>query len=199
LAENFGERRIEDLSLPFFAVSTNLSRGTSKVHMAGGLAEALRASIALPGILPPKVLGREVHVDGAVLNNFPVDVMRDWHRGLVVGVDVAQEPGFTADRFIDPPDFAGWVSRHGFSAPPPIADLLMRAATVSVNPNAGRDNVDVLMLPDLGNLQLQDWKAYDRAVEAGYEAATQAVLNARGPFAQVLTQGRTTRTPAEVG
>ena len=198
LAEHFGDIRIEDLSLPFFAVTTNLSSAAYKVHTSGRLRDVLRASIALPGILPPVVMGSDVHVDGAVLNNFPVDVMRDWHRGLVIGCDVAREQGFTADAFINPPEFASWVSKHGFSSPPPIAGLLMRAATISVNPNAGRDKVDVLLVPDLGEVDLRDWKAYDVCVEAGYEATAEAIVAARGAFAQALGGGTTTRRPVEV-
>ena len=54
--------------------------------------DALRATISLPGILPPVVDGNELLVDGAVLNNFPVDVMRDMHRGFVIGSDVTRQP-----------------------------------------------------------------------------------------------------------
>lgn len=181
LAEHFGETLIEDLRTPFFAVSTNLTAAAVRIHRYGSLTRALRASISLPGILPPVVEGGEVLVDGAVMNNFPVDVMRDMHRGTVIGCDVARQPeGLAPDEFIDPPGFFGWVVENGFSAAPPIADLLMRAGTVTVNPNAGRELADVLIIPELQDVGLRDWKAYDEAVEAGYEA-TLRVLDSAGP------------------
>ncbi len=178
LMEHFGDAEIGDLSIPFFAVSTNLTDGTYRVHRRGLLREALRATISLPGILPPVVHNGEVLVDGAVLNNFPTDVMRELHRGLVIGSDVARAPeGLSADDFIDPPGFFKWVWRHGLSAPPPIAGLLMRSATLSVNPTAGRELVDMLILPELRDIELRDWKAFEDAVEAGYQAASKAIAS----------------------
>jgi NTE family protein len=176
LKEHFGNAEIGDLEMPFFAVSTNLTDGAYRVHRQGLLRRALRATIALPGILPPVVDDGEVLVDGAVLNNFPADVMRELQRGFVVGCDVARAPeGLKAKDFVNPPGFFGWVARHGFSAAPPIAGLLMRSGTVSVNPNAGRELVDVLVLPELKDIELRDWRAYDQAVEAGYTAAMTAL------------------------
>lgn len=178
LMEHFGEAEIGDLAIPFFAVSTNLTDGTYRVHRRGLLREALRATISLPGILPPVVHDGEVLVDGAVLNNFPTDVMRELHRGLVIGSDVARAPeGLSARDFVDPPGFLEWVWRHGFSAPPPIAGLLMRSATLSVNPIAGRELVDMLILPELRDIELRDWKAFEEAVEAGYDAARTAIAS----------------------
>lgn len=176
LQEHFGEAEIGDLEMPFFAISTNLSDGAYRIHRRGLLRHALRATISLPGILPPVVDHGEVLVDGAVLNNFPTDVMREFQRGFVVGCDVARAPeGLDPNEFINPPGFFGWVAKHGFSSAPPIAGLLMRSATVSINPNAGRELVDVLILPELKDIELRDWKAYDEAVEAGYLSALNAL------------------------
>jgi NTE family protein len=178
LKHHFGEDDIEDLTLPFYAVSTNLTDGTLRIHQSGLLREALRASISLPGILPPVVLGGKVLVDGAVLNNFPVDVMRELQRGYVIGCDVAQDQALDPHDFIDPPGFFSWVARHGMSSAPPIASLLMRSATVSVDHKRGRDNTDLLILPEMPNIDLRDWKSYDQAIEAGYRAAKAVLLTA---------------------
>ena len=176
LKEHFGDAEIGDLEMPFFAVSTNLTDGAYRVHRTGLLRKALRATIALPGILPPVIEDGEVLVDGAVLNNFPTDVMRELQRGFVVGCDVARAPqGLDASEFVNAPGFLGWIAKHGFSSAPPIAGLLMRSATVSVNPTSGRELVDVLVLPELQDIELRDWKAYDKAVEAGYTAALNAL------------------------
>ncbi len=180
LHEHFGDAEISDLEVPFFAVSTNLTDGTYRIHRRGLLRKALRATISLPGILPPVVDDGEVLVDGAVLNNFPTDVMRELHRGIVVGSDVARAPeGLKADDFVNPPGFLSWVWRNGFSAAPPIAGLLMRSATISVNPIAGRELVDMLVLPELRDIELRDWEAYDEAVEAGYKAARAAIQSGK--------------------
>jgi NTE family protein len=176
LQEHFGEASIEDLRIPFFCVSTNLCTAQARVHVTGKLRDALRATISLPGILPPVI--DETHgllVDGAVLKNFPVDVMRANHRGPIVGVDVARRGAINPDDFRNPPDFIGWVTTHGFQSAPPIASVLMRAATLSIDPWQGRERTDVLITPEIPNVDLRDWKKFDEAVAAGYEAGVAAL------------------------
>src|ERR1700686_4104342 len=91
LEEHFGSTFIEDLWRSFFCVSTNLSAGVLAVHRDGTLVRALRASVAIPGLLPPVMIDREAHVDGGVINWLPVDVMGS-KRGPAIAVDAAGEP-----------------------------------------------------------------------------------------------------------
>ncbi|MEJ0059664.1 MAG: patatin-like phospholipase family protein [Terricaulis sp.] len=183
LQEHFGEVLIEDLQIPFFAVSTNLVSSTVHVHRAGSLRKALRATISLPGILPPVVDGdHSLLVDGAVLKNFPVDVLKDLHKGPIIGVDAARREGIDVNDFRDPPTFAGWVAAHGWQSPPPIASLLMRAATLAVDPWEGRSGADLLIAPEMADIDLRDWKRFDEAVAAGYESAVAALQRPHGLF-----------------
>ncbi|MES1199268.1 MAG: patatin-like phospholipase family protein [Pseudomonadota bacterium] len=182
LQEHFGEVLIEDLEVPFFAVSTNLTTAGIRVHRAGLLRQTLRASISLPGILPPVIEGDNILVDGAVLKNFPVDVLKDLHRGPIIGVDVAQQEGINADDFRHPPGFFGWVAAHGLQAAPPIASLLIRAATLAVDPWEGRSATDLLVIPDMPDVDLRDWRKFDEAVSAGYESTVAALQRPHGLF-----------------
>lgn len=183
LAEHFGEALIEDLHTPFFCVSTDLCAGASIIHETGRLRDALRATISLPGILPPVPSAEGgLLVDGAVLKNFPVDVMRAWHRGSIIGVDVARRGRIDRKDFIDPPGFLSWVLRHGFQNPPPLASLLMRTATLAVDPWEGRARTDLLVTPDMPQLDLRDWKRFDEAVTAGYEAAVAVLKDGFRPW-----------------
>lgn len=170
LLEHFDDTLIEDMRLPFFCAATDLAGGRLRIYRTGQVKDALRASIALPGILPPIVDRGAVLVDGAVLNNLPTDIMRTFHRGITIGVDVAQAQTLNAADFVSPPGFFGWIARHGFKAPPPIVSLLIRTATIGIDPAAGRKGCDILIAPDMGDIDVRDWKAYDRAVHAGYEA-----------------------------
>jgi len=178
LAEHFGDVRIEELPLPFFCVSTDLAQARLKVHRSGLLREALRATIALPGILPPVVDGDSLLVDGAVLRNFPVDVMRELYRGPIIGVDVARRSHIDPKDFLNPPPFVKWVRSKGFQAAPPIATLLIRAATLTVDPWEGRASTDILITPDMPRVDLRDWKLFDEAVVDGYMCAVAALHEA---------------------
>ena len=173
LKEHFGDVEIAEMARPYFCLSSNLASGRPHVHRSGRLRDALRASIAIPGLLPPVVHHGQILVDGAVFTNFPAREMRAFHRGAVVGSDVTRAQGLNPDDFIDPPNFLGWVRRHGFKSPPPIASLLMRAATVGVadHRDIGREAADLLILPDTP-VDIRDWDRFDETVAAGHEAAT---------------------------
>lgn len=178
LFEHFGDILIEDLPRPYFCVSSNLSTTQARIHRLGVLREALRASIALPGILPPVVENDEVFVDGAVINNFPIDIMRSMHRGLNIGVDVTADHALNAEEFKKPESFLSWVLRHGFHSPPPIAELLMRSATAASEPFKAINKSDIYIVPELGGIELRDWKSFDKAVEAGYVATVKLLKDA---------------------
>ncbi len=72
------DKQIEDLPIPYFCISCNLSPLTEQIHTEGTLWLAMRASSSLPLIFPPVVYGSEgsLLVDGAFMNNLPVDVMK---------------------------------------------------------------------------------------------------------------------------
>ncbi len=90
LKDCLGDTQIEDLWHPFFCVSSNLTRAEVKTHRTGDLWRAVRASGGLPGIVPPIVFDEELHVDGALLNNLPVDVMNEMcDGGTVIAIDVS--------------------------------------------------------------------------------------------------------------
>ena len=183
LQEHFGETLIEDLTVPFFAVSTNLAINQLRVHRGGMLRKALRASISLPGILPPVVDGpQSLLVDGAVLKNFPVDILKEMHRGPIIGVDVARRDTIDPEDFRDPPGFFGWVAAHGLQAPPPMVSLLMRAATIAIDPWEGRSGADLLIAPEMADMDMREWKRFDDVVAAGYESAVEALQRPHGLF-----------------
>ena len=177
LAEHFGDVDIADLHRPFFCVSSNLTDGAVRIHRTGRLRDALRASLAIPGLLPPVIDGENVLVDGAVFNNFPIKELKSSHRGANIGVDVTRNRAINPKDFINPPGFFGWAMRHGLSDPPPIASLLMRAATAATLDEHAetREAADMLVLPEI-EMDLREWRRYDDAVVAGYES-TMAMLN----------------------
>jgi len=172
LRHHFGEAQIAVLCLPFFCLSANLTTGAYHMHKRGAVWRALRASVALPGVMPPATDGENVLVDGAVLKNFPADVMRASQLGPIVGVDVSGERNITAEDVARPESAWRWIRSGQWRKGPPIVSLLMRAATVSTGRDlaAAREATDVLIQPKTGRIEIRDWSAYEPAVAEGYRA-----------------------------
>ncbi|MGI9481739.1 MAG: patatin-like phospholipase family protein [Hyphomicrobiales bacterium] len=173
LREFFGDIEIPDLWWPYFCVSSNLTNGHIEVHENGNLVDALLASIALPGVLPPQIGDHGVLADGGILNNMPVDVMRGRHRGPIAAVDVARDHALT------PSDL-----RRETAAPlfqrikhPAIVSILMRAGTIShQEANRERSSIaDIVFQPPLVDVDIRDWKAFDETVRIGYEHASKVL------------------------
>lgn len=183
LKEHFGEVLIEDLPLPFYCVSSNITSGGYVVHKRGLLRNALRASIAIPGVLPPVVEGGAVLVDGAVMRNFPVDLMRHWHNGPVVGVDVSRARGVDPKVLENPKSWWMWLLTGEWRQGPPIISIMIRSATLTTKADLmeARSATDLLILPNPGNVEIRDWKNYDSAVLNGYAAANEALGKLDGP------------------
>jgi NTE family protein len=187
LAEHFEDVQIPDLWLPFFCVSSDLTAGVYHLHRRGTLREALRASIALPGILPPVSDGGHVLVDGAVTKNFPTDVMRSLHLGPIVGVDVAEARGLTSEDIEVPVSPWRWLASGDWRRGPPIVSVLMRSATISTahEQAAARGYTDLMISPDIGPVEIRDWKAYDPAVDAGHKAMADALAKLEKPVTEL--------------
>lgn len=83
-----GSQRIEDLGIGYAAVAADLVSGEQVVLDRGGLVEAVRASISLPGVIAPHRDGGRWLVDGGVVNPVPFDVARQRFGGPVVAVAV---------------------------------------------------------------------------------------------------------------
>ncbi len=183
LAHHFGQTQIADLWLPFFCLSSNLTTGAYHMHRRGLLRRALRASISLPGVLPPATDDNNVLVDGAVMKNFPADVMRASQLGPIVGIDVTTGRSITADDVARPVSIWRWIWSGQWKKGPPIVSLLMRAATVSTSRDvaAAREATDVLVLPDVAKVEIRDFSAFDPAVAEGYRATMAALLKLDRP------------------
>jgi NTE family protein len=183
LAEHFGEVDIADLPVPFFCVSADLGTGDPVVHRRGPLARALRASISLPGVLPPVSMGEQVLVDGGVLRNLPSELMRAAHDGVIVASDVSHAPGLRPADVERPRPLGRWFWSGSWRRGPPIVSILMRSATLAAGPDliASRAAADLYVMPEVGGIEIREWRAYDRAVAAGRRAMTDALAGLDTP------------------
>lgn len=188
LRDNFGDMQIEDMHPTFFCVSSNLTSGTAQIHTNGPLWKALRASVAIPGLLPPIIHDKHLLVDGGLMNNFPVDIMARYQRGPIIGVDVAgdEAPIAEAENYGDQ---SWWpLFRQQLKGAPSIVSILMRSGTVGneAQRRQARDQADLLFDPPLLGVGLRSWQAFDRAVAEGYAHASE-IISAHG--VQALLDG----------
>ena len=182
----FNDVRIEDLWLPYFCVSANLNRAEVKVHTTGSLADAVLASSRAPGIFPPVVIDGELHVDGGLINNVPVDIMRSFvDGGVVIGVDVS--PPHELNQITNyGEDVAGWrAAWHRFNPTrnrrvyrPSILLVLMRVIEfggISYRREKAA-SADLYISPEVLRFKRNDFHAADDIAEAGYHASRETLL-----------------------
>lgn len=176
----FGDVQIEDLWVPFFCVSANLSRAQTVVHDRGPLWLWTRASSAIPGIAPPVPYRGELLVDGGVLNNLPADVMRERCRGDVIAVDVGAAVELRTDPEAAAPTMSGWRPLARALNPfarqatfPNILRILSRTATLGSvrDQEAMREVADLYLHPPTDDVDPLDWKSIDAVVDIGYQHA----------------------------
>jgi predicted acylesterase/phospholipase RssA len=176
----FGEMDIEDLWLPYFCVSTNLTKSRLEVHRRGELATAIRASIAIPGVLPPVPYGEDLLVDGGVLDNVPADVMRlDPSIGTVIASDVApkQGPGTAVDygMYLSGWDAAKNAVLRRSSPYPGLGAVLVRTMVTSSEGRraAMREDgtTDLYLDLDIPGVGMLEFDKLHSTVEAGYRNA----------------------------
>jgi len=196
-----GDVQIEDLWRPFVCVSSNLTRAEPLVHATGSLWHALRASTAIPGMFAPVLHNGAVLVDGAVLNNFPLDLVRErCQDGLVIGSNVSPLED-RARRYQFDATVSGWDVLFRAINPfarqveaPLLFETLLRSIEVNIAQRlkspAFRQLADVLIEPQVSRFGMLDFDAYAELIDIGYQEALrhlpaiQAVLRARGGAAR---------------
>jgi len=175
--------QIEDLPLPYYCVSTNLGRGTQNIHESGSLVHAIRASAALPGVFPPVVVDQELAVDGAILNNLPVDIMQKKPVGRIIAVDFSASVPAKVDYAETPSPWAVLRGRWLPFAPryrvPRLTSIMLKsieAATLEEVRRLGR-TADLLIDPDIKRFGMTDVNSFDQIVQAGYERGVELLKN----------------------
>ena len=171
------ELQIEDLPIPFFCVSSVLDSGELSVHESGQLAIALRASASLPGVLPPTVVNKRLHIDGAVLNSLPVDIMLQKPVGKIIAVDLSSDMSYEVDYPSIP---SPWLILAGRLLPfmrkyrvPSLATTILKATEIGTRQavKASGGHADLLLRPPVRKFGLTNVSAFEEIVETGYHYA----------------------------
>ena len=176
----FGDAQIEDLRTPFFCVSSNLTKADTVVHRTGPMWRAIRASSGLPGLVPPVVDDGDLLYDGALMNNLPIDLVRqDIRSGPVIAVDVVPpvDLNLHAPQLHSP---SGWrlalnrinpfAKTHGI---PGIVSILQRTGQLpslhTRRLRLAREVADLYLRPPVEQFRILDFSVAETAVEIGYD------------------------------
>lgn len=195
----FGDIQIEDLWLPFFCVSANLSLAEPVIHDRGSLWRAVRASSAIPGILAPILQQGHVLVDGGVMNNFPVDIMHDRvEGGILIGFNAYSRSASTSTYSFGGA-LSGWKMLWGRINPrarqvraPSILSILTRATGLNSKYQMSAMDLlaDLVIHHPVGAYRSLDFDLYEEIVKVGYETSKEAVQTwLQGPEEQSASVG----------
>jgi NTE family protein len=175
LREQFGDTLIEDLAVPFQCVAASIERAAEHWFDSGSLVDAVLASAAVPGILPPVRLGGEHFLDGGLVNSIPV--------GRAVALGAATIYVLQVGRIERPLE----VPRRPWEVAT-VAFEIARRHRFASDMAALPDSVTVHVLPtgadnrprgDLSSLRYRDFSQVQERMAAAYDA-TRGYLHAAG-------------------
>jgi len=157
IEESVGGVGFEDLDIPLATVACNIIDGAHVVLRTGPVVEAAVASAAVPGIYAPIERDGMLLVDGGILDNLPVNVVRSMGADVVVAVDVGAGP-------------------IGPRRPENLRDVMTSALSIMASTNLGsRQAAEFLVQPDVREFSAWDFGRIQEIIDAGREAALPVV------------------------
>lgn len=159
---NVSEQLIEDLPIPYSAVATDISTALEVILDSGDVAQAVRASVSVPGLFTPVQVDDMTLVDGGLLNPVPASVTRQMGADYVIAVDIT--PSVNEGRAYNFNNLFGvLVSTVAVTE---VATTRLRLAS---------EPPDLLIRPSVGHIKFLDFTKMDEAIEAGRTAAKEAL------------------------
>ncbi len=149
-----GIESFDDLPIPFRCVATDIGTGEKVVLSDGSLAEAIRASMSIPGVFSPVPRGARLLVDGGLVENLPVLEAKSMGADVIVAVDVSSDK-FDLDKL---KSFGGVLSRM---ASLPIKENVARALS----------RASVVVTPRVNDIPSMDFARGGTLLQRGEEAA----------------------------
>lgn len=147
-------KSFDDLPIPFRCVATDLTTGQKHVFEDGSLAQAMRATMAIPGMFAPVQHGNDIYSDGAAVDNLPVDVARAMGADIVIAV------------YLD----TGKVKVESLSSPLAVAGRNV-SIMVAANEQASMKNANVLLRADVNKFSATDFDKSAEIIPLGEKAA----------------------------
>jgi NTE family protein len=181
LQKNYAGLDIRDCWIPYYCVSMNLTSMQGHLHQEGDFFKATRASGSLPGIFPPVPINGHWHVDGGIFDNFPVQPMIDRGFKHIIGVALDQKDNPSANYTRIPGLKSQFVNgllklKTELEIPSLVETVLLSTLANSHQRKLDDEKkVDLLIQPQVKEIGILEWKGFEKAVEAGYQSAMQAL------------------------
>lgn len=175
LQENFLEKEIAELPRTYAAVATDFQSGREVWLREGQVVEAVRASIALPGLFTPVERDGRLLVDGALVNPVPVSLCRAMGADFVIAVDLGSA---IVGRYVKKLDGEKRRKRLPSMVEVVAGSINIMQVQVSRSRLAG-EPADVVITPHLGHLGMLDYHRAGEAIAEGVETTAAMIPQIR--------------------
>lgn len=169
----FGDSHLEDMWVNTYCVSTNFSNATLKIHDKGLTQLQVAASMAIPGVFPPVIINKHLHIDGGVIDNLPVEAMHKKPVRHIIAVSLSAEETAMIDLQEVPSSWELFWSKlkntTNFQLPG-ISSILVNSITINSRhrQQSSKPNVSVFLELDLKKFKFLDWNSWEQLIEKGY-------------------------------
>lgn len=176
-----GDSTFEELEIPFACVATDIISGEEVVMNTGKVLDAVRASISIPVIFTVVKKDGRLLVDGGLVNNIPVSVARQMGADYVIAVDVTPSRQERADHLL----------KHAESKEPGMLQVIVQSIyiTTSLTPCGLATGADVIIHPQLAQINPADFHKARECILAGELAATDIVGHIKRDLADLKVRG----------
>jgi len=157
LRRHIGDRRFDELKIPFSCVATDLQTGERVIFREGNVALAARASATIPGLFEPVMFRHRFLVDGGLVGNVPTDLARALGGQVIIAVDISSD----FSKF-DPKNVLSTVSQA----------ILIQSALLS---QAALKEADWVIRPAMEAISPIDLTRSEESMDAGTLAARRAI------------------------
>ena len=160
-----GDVEFKDLKIPFAAVAIDINTGREVIIREGLVVEAVRASISIPAIFVPVKLGGKCLVDGGIINPVPTSVAHDMGANFTIAVNVLSDP--TKREIVSPSPKAETLQTPNVFSTLVQSIYIMESELIKTK----IIKADIIISPDISNIEAFDFHKGKEAILAGYKAA----------------------------
>jgi NTE family protein len=177
LRDIFEEKSFSDLKIPFFATAVDINESTEVVFNKGDLTNAVRASISIPGIFKPIMNNGRVLVDGGVLDNLPIKVLKENGAEVIIAVNLYDEP--QKEIIYETANRINQESKSFLKEIPNLVKIILKSYNLMEGEKVRLllENFDneIIITPKVRNLRIYEFDKVDLLIEKGINSTKKEI------------------------